>query len=185
MFRIALACAIGSTLLAACGARSGTEEATSTDASPTDASPTDASPTDAALADRAVADASVPTRAWGIWRFHTIRALCDTFAVAFCDDGQVFVRLSFDDLCDGSNPVGERPSLATARWTSPRDVTLDFNVGGQRHTAMLRLIEGAVPDEDHFELTAWDGDLAGFPWHRGVREETMSPPLPAGFISCN
>ena len=124
-------------------------------------------------------------RALGIWRFHTVRALCDTLAVAFCDDGQVFVRLSFDDLCDGANPVGERPSPATVRWTSPRDVTLDFSAGGLGHTVMLRLNEGAVPEEDQFELVEWSGDLRGFPWSSGIRAEAMSPALPAGFIFCD
>ena len=132
-----------------------------------------------------VVDGAMPPRVLGMWRFHTVRALCDTFAVAFCDDAAVFVRLSFDDLCDGANPVGERPSPGTASWASHRDVTLEFDAGGSGYSVSLRLVEGVVPEEDRLELLAWDGDLTSFPWGDGIRAETITPRIPASFISCD
>ncbi|MEM9194344.1 MAG: hypothetical protein AAGF12_34525 [Myxococcota bacterium] len=168
-----------------CGARSGVEGPTPSDAAPDRAAEVSDASLDAAVLDGPGVDAAVSARAIGVWRFHTVRALCDTMAVAICEDDDVFIRLSPDDLCDGANPLGGAPFPAMVDWTSSHDVTLRFDIVGESYELMLRLVEAPDAADDRLQLVDFTSTGRGFRWEDGIREGTdRFPPLPADFITC-
>lgn len=154
-------------LLAGCGARSGLD-----------------APDGAPRIDGAIPIEPAPhDRLRGVWRFHTLRALCDTLALAFCDE-DVRVRLSTDDLCDGGNPIGAAPSIARVTWLGETEARLGVDFEGEAATLRIALREARDPRDDELELVAADGAVPGFPWTSGVRDGTLGARLPPGFIGC-
>lgn len=119
----------------------------------------------------------------GVWRFNTVRALCDTLAVAVCADA-VRVRLSVNDLCEGENPVDAAPVRATVLARSADTLRIRVALGGIPAELELSLVEGVARPSDRLELEVIAGPLTGFPWSSGTRDETLEAPLSAEFITC-
>jgi len=131
-----------------------------------------------------------PEPAWteGVWWFGTVRAICDTFAVAFCGDGEVAARWSRDDGCLGENPTTPGPIRGRVVSADADRVTLRFDVPmGALEPSTVRLEAGAEPVRTlalDFEPAR---DFITFPWGEGRRptELGIAPAVVSEFVSCD
>ena len=150
--------------------------------------------TDLAIAPAPSVDASVvppgphvPPRFRDRWWFNTVRALCDTFAIEFCDDGRVMTRLSLDDSCAGDAPVTDAPVEAPVMWTSETELVLLVSAPpfGPPMEVPMRLRLSAEGEElDRMELGEGPGLPSGS-WSDGVRASTVPFEIPDDFVFCD